>query len=183
MPTETETRSAVMSRIRSKDTEPELLFRKALWATGLRYRTTLKGLGCRPDIVFPRGRLAIFVDGCFWHGCPEHYVFPRTNQEFWSGKLEQNLLRDRRQTADLEASGWRVMRLLEHQVFTELESSIHRVIALLNNADDRNSGEFWRVISVEDCGNGTERRVITELRSGDESVVVQQRTTKKWIVR
>jgi DNA mismatch endonuclease (patch repair protein) len=69
----------------------------------------------RPDIVFTRRRVAVFVDGCFWHGCPEHGELPVANRAFWRGKLERNALRDKRVDAALSAAGWRVVRVWEHE--------------------------------------------------------------------
>lgn len=80
-----EQRSRCMSHVRGKDTKPELLLRRALWKKGLRYRLFNKLPG-RPDILFIRKRVAIFVDGCFWHGCPEHGTQPRSNADFWKKK-------------------------------------------------------------------------------------------------
>src|SRR5262245_41107618 len=100
-----------MSRIRGKDTAPELALRHALWHRGLRYRKSVRVLGVRPDLTFLRAKLAVFVDGCFWHGCPEHYVRPRSeSRAFWASKLRNNTDRDERQTRALEEQGWTVVR-------------------------------------------------------------------------
>src|SRR5262245_56530052 len=111
------TRSEQMARIRAKDTSPERLLRCALWRAGLRYRLHRRTETALPDLVFRRDRVVVFVDGCFWHGCPEHYVRPRSRGEFWDTKLARNVERDRAQTRDLEARGWRVCRIWEHAVF------------------------------------------------------------------
>lgn len=87
---------------RSQHTRPEVLLRQALWRAGLRYRLHTRTPVGRPDIVFPRQKVAIFIDGCFWHGCPEHYVRPRSRPEFWAAKLLTNFERDHRQTRELE---------------------------------------------------------------------------------
>jgi DNA mismatch endonuclease (patch repair protein) len=108
-------RSRCMSRIRSRDTKPELILRRLLFSRGLRFRTTLRVPG-KPDIVFTAAKLAVFVDGCFWHGCPEHGTRPKTNRTYWDAKLERNRARDREVTAALEAAGWRVLRFWDHQV-------------------------------------------------------------------
>lgn len=168
-----------MSRIRSTNTGPELILRKALWASGMRYRTSSEDLVCRPDVVFPKQRLAIFLDGCFWHGCPEHYVSPRTRQAFWGAKLLTNVERDRRQTRELEAAGWRVARFLEHDVFTRLDFLVAETASLLASPHSA-PAEIWRVIRVDEDGAGLERRALRELRSGKESVVTRPRTTRKW---
>lgn len=110
-----EQRSNCMSRIRGKDTKPEFLLRKALWRAGYRYRLKSRLTG-RPDIVFPGKKVAIFVDGCFWHGCPEHRTQPKTNSEFWRKKLSRNIMRDKEVTAQLESDGWCVLRFWEHMI-------------------------------------------------------------------
>nr|WP_269745099.1 very short patch repair endonuclease [Pseudomonas fluorescens] len=113
-------RSHNMSKVRGRDTAPEMLLRKKLWHLGYRFRVNFRVAGIRPDIVFTSSKLAVFVDGCFWHGCPRHYVMPRTRSEFWSKKLEANTTRDRKQTVALIASGWRVLRFWEHEVEFDL---------------------------------------------------------------
>jgi len=119
-------RSYNMSRIRGKNTKPELLLRKGLWQSGLRYRIHVKLPG-KPDIVFTRQRLVIFVDGCFWHGCPEHSVKPRTNSEFWNTKLSGNIERDKANDKKLTDLGWTVMRFWEHDVKKDIERVIDNI--------------------------------------------------------
>jgi DNA mismatch endonuclease (patch repair protein) len=95
-----------MAKIRGRDTAPELLLCSALWRQGTRYRKNLRVLGIRPDIVFLKAKLAVFVDGCFWHDCPEHYVRPRSsNHQFWAATLATNTERDERQMRKLESEG------------------------------------------------------------------------------
>lgn len=113
-----------MQANRRRDTGPELALRSALHAAGLRYRCDLRvdlpdGRRVRPDIVFTRKRIAIFVDGCFWHSCPEHGRMPAANTAYWSPKLERTQERDRDNTHALEAAGWTVIRLWEHQAVAE----------------------------------------------------------------
>lgn len=126
---QTARRSENMARIRGQHTAPEVLLRKALWREGLRYRVHLRVEGTRPDIVFTSCRLAVFVDGCFWHGCPQHYVMPRSKMEFWSAKLATNTTRDRVQTRRLIANGWRVLRFWEHEVEAEPDRLVAEIIA------------------------------------------------------
>lgn len=109
-----EKRSEIMSKVKGKDTAPELMLRRALWEAGLRYR---KHYGPhRIDIAFPCKKVAIFVDGCFWHGCPLHASTPKTNADYWIPKLEMNKRRDRETTAALEDEGWIVIRVWEHEL-------------------------------------------------------------------
>ena len=110
-----------MSRIRSSKTEPELLLRSALWSRGLRYRLKHPAAAGRPDIVFARRKLAVFVDGCFWHGCPIHGTSPKTNRSYWSPKLQRNRERDIEVTTALKAAGWDVLRYWEHEIYDALD--------------------------------------------------------------
>lgn len=109
--------SAKMSTLSRRDTKPEVALRKALHRRGIRFRLQVKVPGNRRrtiDIAFPRARLAVFVDGCFWHSCPDHYVPPRTNAEWWRWKVDLNRARDEDTDARLMAAGWRVLRIWEH---------------------------------------------------------------------
>ncbi|WP_372743554.1 very short patch repair endonuclease [Nisaea acidiphila] len=119
-------RSRLMSRVRSKNTKPELMLRNALWKRGHRYRLG-KMLPGKPDVSFGRGRVAIFVDGCFWHGCPEHGSIPKTNTTFWISKIARNMERDRHVNFLLENMGWHVIRVWEH----EIEHSLTSVVTLI----------------------------------------------------
>lgn len=108
-------RSRCMSRIRSKNTRPEQELRKAIWASGLRYRLYGRLPG-KPDIVFSPQKVAVFVDGCFWHGCHIHRTWPKTRSEFWRKKIRGNVLRDKHVNSALKAQGWLVRRFWEHEV-------------------------------------------------------------------
>ena len=119
------TRSQTMARVKGRDTKPELVLRRALWAAGLRYRLHRKLPGT-PDVAFVGARVAVFVDGCFWHGCPQHYSFPHTRQEFWAAKVERNVLRDARVDAELADLGWTALRFWEHET-KQPEGLIERV--------------------------------------------------------
>jgi DNA mismatch endonuclease (patch repair protein) len=103
---------------RKRDTKPEIALRRALHARGLRYRVAARPLTEKPwtaDIVFSRARVAVFVDGCYWHGCPEHYAEPRTNAAYWVPKIERNRARDLIVDQDLAAAGWTSLRIWEHE--------------------------------------------------------------------
>lgn len=159
------TRSQQMARIKGKDTRPEKLLRSALWQRGLRYRLDARVPVGRPDIVFPGKRLAVFVDGCFWHGCPLHYVRPRTRCDFWAGKLAANVDRDRRHTLALEAAGWTVVRLWEHEVTESIDLAADRVCSAARG-DPPPPSASWRVHRVDciDEARDRERRTLVDLR-------------------
>ena len=111
-------RSENMSRIRAKNTQPELKVRRALWAAGLRYRLHDKRLPGNPDIVFPGRRTVVFIHGCFWHGhegC-SNFRTPKTRTEWWTEKLERNKARDDQVTSELKTRGWRVLVIWECEV-------------------------------------------------------------------
>lgn len=109
-----ETRSRMMSGIHGKDTRPELLIRHGLHAMGFRYRLHAEQLPGKPDLVFPKYRAVIFVNGCFWHGHGCHlFRWPSTRHEFWRNKIGRTIERDKENIADLMNAGWRVLRIWE----------------------------------------------------------------------
>ncbi len=175
-------RSEQMARIRGRDTKPERVLRRLLWARGLRYRLQVRVEGCRPDLVFKGARVAVFVDGCFWHGCPDHYVRPRSRDRFWRDKLLTNVERDIRQTCELEEQGWRVCRLWEHEIFEDPEGTATYVEAVVCAPDGR-PRRSWRTERVEPLG-GTgdlERRHFRELRGrASPRSSDRKRSTRKW---
>lgn len=125
-------RSANMSRIRGKDTAPEVRVRRVAHRMGLRFRLHRKDLPGRPDLVLPKHRLAVFVHGCFWHrhpGCPRAST-PSTRVDFWQAKFQTNVERDARQIAALEADGWNVLVLWECGLKDEafIETALHEAV-------------------------------------------------------
>lgn len=128
-----EGRSRNMRANRRSDTKPELALRKALHALGYRYRKDLRldlpdGVRVRPDIVFTARRVAVFVDGCFWHVCPEHGREPTTNEWYWTPKLRRNMERDQAANTALEAAGWHVVRLWEHEPLPAAVQAVVRAV-------------------------------------------------------
>jgi DNA mismatch endonuclease (patch repair protein) len=125
-------RSANMRANRRSDTKPEMALRRALHGQGLRYRKDyrldLDGGRVRPDIAFTARRVAVFVDGCFWHVCPEHGTQPANNTWYWGPKLTRNVERDRAADAALAAAGWQVVRIWEH---VPLDAAVSAVVAAL----------------------------------------------------
>lgn len=120
-----------MQANRGRDTKPELAVRKALHARGHRYRVDVRpepGLNRRADIVFTRAKVAVFVDGCYWHGCPAHYTAPVTNGSFWADKVTANRRRDAETNHGLQSTGWSVVRVWEHE---PVEDAVRKVEAAL----------------------------------------------------
>jgi len=120
-----------MVSVRLRDTKPERLLRTELHKRGLRYRLhvpVLRGARRRPDIVFVAAKVAVFVDGCFWHVCPQHGTRPKANAEFWSAKLAANQERDRDTNRRLAAAGWKVIRVWEHEDPSTAAADIEQVV-------------------------------------------------------
>lgn len=124
-------RRRMMSRIKGRDTGPELSLRRLVWALGLRYRLHYRIGRTRPDLVFIGARLAVFIDGCFWHGCPLHASIPKNNWDFWAQKLGHNCERDVENTRWLEAEGWRVLRFWEHEVEASAPDCARKIAGML----------------------------------------------------
>lgn len=121
----TEQRSKNMSAIRSKNTKPEEIVRKYLFSQGFRYRKNDKRLPGSPDIVLPKYRTVVFVNGCFWHKHEDcrYFVWPKNNAEFWKAKIEGNVVRDRQKEAQLNALGWNVIVVWECQLKKRVRES------------------------------------------------------------
>jgi len=121
----------IMKANRSRDTKPELALRSATHSLGLRYRVDtppIQELRRRADLVFSKARVAVFSDGCYWHGCPDHYRAARRNDEFWNEKITKNRARDQDTDARLLAAGWLVIRVWEHEDPTEAASRIAQAV-------------------------------------------------------
>ena len=130
-------RHECMSHIRSKDTKPEQLVRQVLWHNGFRYRLHVKDLPGKPDIVLPKYRTVIFINGCFWHGhegC-RYYVIPKTNTSFWLDKITSNKARDARDESALNEAGWRVVTIWECELKRHIiERTISSLIQMITEA-------------------------------------------------
>jgi len=121
-----------MQAQQSRDTAPELALRRAVHALGLRYRVDrapIKGLRRRADLVFAPTKLAVFVDGCFWHCCPDHGNWPRVNGAWWRAKLERNVARDKSTDERLREAGWTVVRIWEHE---DPGTAAHRISVIVS---------------------------------------------------
>ena len=126
--------TAVMKGNRRANTRPEVLLRSRLHRSGLRFRKDLPirlpGRSARPDIVFRRARVAVFLDGCFWHGCPDHGRRPKVNTGYWGPKLQRNLRRDQATIQELSEAGWTVVRIWEH---VPTDEAVQRVLAVVTD--------------------------------------------------
>ncbi len=131
-----------MAAIRRSDTKPEIAVRSTLHRRGHRFRKDLRldlqgGVRPRPDVVFTRARLAVFIDGCFWHSCPDHGSQPRVNTDYWGRKLQSNVERDRRHDLALVSAGWRVIRVWEHEPIADVVQRIEEALADLRSPQTR----------------------------------------------
>lgn len=141
-------RSAIMARVKGRDTRPEMVVRRALYAAGLRYRLQAKELPGRPDIVFRSARLAIFVHGCFWHQHADckHARMPKTRLDFWQPKLASNVERDARKATHLEALGWKILTLWECETrdAAKVADFVEEVVRRLHTATEPSTPESIR---------------------------------------
>jgi DNA mismatch endonuclease (patch repair protein) len=134
-----------MARVSRRDTLPELELRRELHARGMRYRVDVspdRAVRGRADILFRPARVAVYVDGCFWHSCPEHGVLPKGNREWWRAKLRATVLRDRSIEATLRGLGWTVVRVWEHEDPTV---GADRVEVAVKGADAGSDPRMWGV--------------------------------------
>lgn len=123
-----------MSQIKGKDTAPEIVIRRLLYSNGIRGYRIHYPLPGKPDIVFIRKRLIVFIDGCFWHKCPECFTIPQTRTEFWLDKLNKNVERDRKVNKKLTDDGWNVLRFWEHEVRENPEEIVRKILSELKNS-------------------------------------------------
>lgn len=123
------TRSEIMKRVSSKNSAAEMSLRSSLHRCGLRFRLHRRIEGVTVDIVIPKPRVLVFVDGCFWHGCPRHATFPKTNKGYWLSKLAENRERDARQTTHLRKRGWKVIRVWEHDCLPPKDAVVDKIVA------------------------------------------------------
>lgn len=130
-----EQRSRCMAAVKGKDTKPEMIVRKYLFSQGLRFRLQVKNLPGKPDIVLPKYKTVVFVNGCFWHGHKDcrYYRLPKSNVEFWQQKISRNIERDCRTEAELTTLGWRVIRVWECEIKTRAkrEAALERLYQLI----------------------------------------------------
>jgi len=136
-------RSKLMSKIRSRDTKPELLLKEHLEGISFKYQPASPG---NPDFAaFGAPKTAVFVDGCYWHGCPWHYRPPKTNVEFWENKLLRNTTRDANVNRELVDGGWLVIRIWEHSLHKKNAAEIAAIVNLLRRAHTKKSLKVVRI--------------------------------------
>ena len=121
-------RSNIMKTVRAKDTKLEKRFRKALRALKQKFTTNDKHLTGKPDIVFSKQKIVIFIDSCFWHGCPLHCRKPKSNKSYWHSKILRNKKRDKSVSKQLKRRGWKVLRFWEHSINSDLKGCVNKVL-------------------------------------------------------
>ncbi|TVT27641.1 very short patch repair endonuclease [Salinicoccus cyprini] len=131
-----EQRKRTMSRIRAQS-KLENRITKALWAKGYRFRKNVRRLKGTPDIAIQKYKVVIFIDSCFWHVCPEHGNWPKSNQAFWNQKLARNMERDREVDTHYHAQGWHIMRLWEHEFKDDFEGAVDRIADFIESAKSK----------------------------------------------
>lgn len=165
-----------MQRQGRRDTKPELALRRELHRRGYRYyvdRPPLPGLRRRADLVFPRLKVAVYVDGCFWHSCPDHATTPKNNHDWWIAKLAGNVTRDRDTDARLAEAGWRVIRFWEHADPIEAANQTAATLAERRSAASirRPADDHGQVTALSTAGGG----VALHLESSDRDMGVAER--------
>ncbi len=171
------TRSEQMARITAKNTGPEMELRRVLALRGIAHSVLPVVEGFHPDLTLFGGQVTVWLDGCFWHGCPDHYVCPRTRADFWALKLRKNVDRDRRQTLALEAAGFTVVRIWEHEVVNDPEAVADRLVRI--GAGEAVVDPGWHVVRVEPLTDdgAREQRDLEALRHGNVRLTVERRRT------
>jgi len=124
----TEKRSWIMSQVKGKRTTPEMKLEDALEAAGLEFERNVPDLPGKPDFVFPKAKVIVFVDGCFWHGCPEHFRLPKSRTDYWSEKIAKNKMRAIAHDQELASSGWKCLRIWEHETKADLQKCVDSIV-------------------------------------------------------
>jgi len=130
------TRTEIMRKIRGKDTKLEKLARLNLWECGYRYRKNIQDLPGKPDLVFRKIKTVIFIDSCFWHGCPDHLRMPKSNEDYWKIKINRNKKRDEIVNQEYKKLGWRIIRIWEHDLISSFERTMSKVIKILEKREN-----------------------------------------------
>ena len=133
-----EKRSDIMRQVKGKRTVPEQKLERALKTNNLKFERNAPDLPGKPDFVFRTAKVVIFVDGCFWHGCPEHFRLPETRKDYWSGKIIKNKIRATQQTQKLVSEGWECLHIWEHEIKRDIQPCVDSIISLLSSSKKRN---------------------------------------------
>ena len=120
-------RSEIMSMVKNKDSKIEVKFREALWKVGFRYRKNATKYFGKPDLIFKKRKIVIFIDSCFWHGCKKHGSMPKTRKVFWEAKIENNKQRDKDVSDHYKKLRWKVFRVWEHDIKKDRQKIIDRI--------------------------------------------------------
>ncbi len=147
-------RSFIMSRIRSRDTTMEVLFARYLRRERISFRQHGNLLG-KPDFVFTKAKLVVFLDSCFWHRCPYHYRHPKSRPEYWGPKIEANVRRDKKTRSKYRRCGWKVVRFWEHQIQRDISACIDLVVTTVR---ERLAEEITDAVVPESRGRGKSRK-------------------------
>lgn len=123
-----EQRSKLMQAVKGKNTLLESKVTKELWHKGIRFRKNVKSLPGKPDIAIKKYKIAIFIDSCFWHGCPSHCKIPKSNVEYWTSKIQRNIQRDLEISEYYKTIGWTVFRIWEHELKDDFEGVINKIV-------------------------------------------------------
>ena len=129
-----EQRSKNMKAIHSKNTKMEVLVSKYLWNNGIRFRKNVKDLFGKPDIAIKKYKVVIFLDSCFWHKCPEHFIKPSTNIEFWENKITTNVARDLKVNEYYKNKGWHVLRIWEHEIKKDFNNTMQKILNFIEKS-------------------------------------------------
>jgi len=127
-------RSILMGKIKSKNSNIELIISKELWRKGFRFRRNVKDLYGKPDIAIKKYKAVIFIDSCFWHGCRYHCRYPKTNIDYWQNKIQNNKKRDKIVKKYYKDNNWNILRVWEHEILNNYEKTLNKIIDFLNNA-------------------------------------------------
>lgn len=128
-----EARSQNMRAIRSTSTKLETEICRQLWKKGIRFRKNVKNLYGKPDIAIKKYKIVIFLDSCFWHGCPVHYRIPKSNEEYWYKKIHRNIDRDKEVNEYYYQNRWHLLRVWEHEIKNDVDEVVSRIVAFIQS--------------------------------------------------
>jgi len=130
----TKKRSQIMQKIKSKNTKLENKIISDLWKKGYRFRRNVTSLYGKPDIAIKKYKIVIFIDSCFWHGCPDHCRMPTSNKPYWENKIKRNKERDKKVVEYFKKKGWNILRIWEHELKNDYETTISKIEKFISDA-------------------------------------------------